>query len=108
MSSSLEELDLKVEDLRNLNTDEIQEIFRNLTVKEISKLCVLSKAFNTVCKREKLWEEKVAYEYQPEEPLSHKRYMELVAGITKTKEEVDRAHVDCDTGACPIDFKEKS
>jgi adenosylcobalamin-dependent ribonucleoside-triphosphate reductase len=46
-----------------------------------------------------------AYEYQPEQPVTHTEYDEIVSKITKTKEDVDFAHVDCAAGACPIDFK---
>lgn len=50
-----------------------------------------------------------SYEYLPEEEISQKEYDELVAKIKKPEElteEVDRKHVDCENGACPVDFKE--
>lgn len=46
----------------------------------------------------------LSYEYVPEEEISDERYAEIVAGIEKMVEDVDRVHVDCDNGACPIDF----
>lgn len=51
----------------------------------------------------------VAFEYQPEEPVTKSRYEEITRAIQRgEKEDVDFAHVDCAGGACPIDFnKEK-
>lgn len=48
-----------------------------------------------------------AYEYQPEEPVTDERFQEILAGIDReqVKEEVGFEHVDCATGACPIDFR---
>lgn len=46
-----------------------------------------------------------AYEYQPEEPISPAQYEALVAKIEGMKEDVGLEHVDCASGACPIDFK---
>jgi adenosylcobalamin-dependent ribonucleoside-triphosphate reductase len=48
-----------------------------------------------------------AYEYQPEEPVT-KAQFELIAHAIQdsdVKEDVDFAHVDCSTGACPVDFQ---
>jgi ribonucleoside-triphosphate reductase (formate) len=45
-----------------------------------------------------------AYEYQPEEPISKERYEELVSIIEAAQEDVDFEHLDCSSGACPIDF----
>ena len=47
-----------------------------------------------------------AYEYQPEEPITKERYVEILNMIQeRVKEDVDFEHVDCSSGACPIDFK---
>lgn len=47
-----------------------------------------------------------AYEYQPEEPISFERYNELVAAIEQAEnEDIGFEHVDCSSGACPIDFR---
>jgi adenosylcobalamin-dependent ribonucleoside-triphosphate reductase len=46
-----------------------------------------------------------AYEYQPEERISELEYARLVQQIERKAEDVDREHVDCSTGACPIDFR---
>ena len=46
------------------------------------------------------------YEYVPEEIISLEYFNELMSGITLEKEDIDRAHIDCEGGACPIDFKE--
>jgi hypothetical protein len=52
-----------------------------------------------------------AYEYLPEEPVT-KAQFELIANAIKAdtdlKEEVGVEHVDCASGACPIDFKSGS
>jgi adenosylcobalamin-dependent ribonucleoside-triphosphate reductase len=52
-----------------------------------------------------------AYEYQPEEPISAGAYHAIAETIAAagqaTREEVAREHVDCSTGACPIDFREE-
>lgn len=49
-----------------------------------------------------------AYEYQPETPVSPEEFQRLLANITMTgqKEEVGFEHIDCGSGACPIDFQE--
>jgi adenosylcobalamin-dependent ribonucleoside-triphosphate reductase len=53
-----------------------------------------------------------AYEYQPEEIMTTSRYQQILREIEKTshnlkdnKEEVSFEHIDCGSGACPIDFK---
>lgn len=46
-----------------------------------------------------------AYEYQPEEPISSDVYKQLVDTLERIKEDVGLEHVDCASGACPIDFK---
>lgn len=48
--------------------------------------------------------ETLSYEYQPEEPLTRERYEELMASITTMAEDVDKVHIDCAGGACPVDF----
>lgn len=48
-----------------------------------------------------------AYEYQPEEPTTKHEFEMIVAAIRDqvgVKEDVGLEHVDCSTGACPIDF----
>ncbi|CCG43353.1 putative ribonucleoside-triphosphate reductase (modular protein) [Magnetospirillum molischianum] len=50
-----------------------------------------------------------AYEYQPEEPVTKAVYELISAAIRsgedqEVKEDVDFAHVDCASGACPVDF----
>ena len=59
----LEQLELKTEDLNNLTPTLIQKIFSVLTVIEISLLCGTSKKFNTICKRESLWKNKILDSY---------------------------------------------
>lgn len=47
-----------------------------------------------------------AYEYQPEEPVTRERFDSIVAGIKDDsfKQDIGFEHVDCGSGACPIDF----
>ena len=58
-------------------------------------------------------EDTTSYEYQPETPISVEDYEYLVERIKAfaelrndepVKEDVDKVHVDCANGACPIDF----
>lgn len=45
------------------------------------------------------------YEYLPEEPVTKEIFDALVSRIqANVKEEVDFEHVDCASGACPVDF----
>ncbi|MDD4972902.1 MAG: hypothetical protein PHY93_01050 [Bacteriovorax sp.] len=53
-----------------------------------------------------------AYEYQPEEMMTTSRYQQIVREIEKSgqnlneeKEDVAFEHIDCGSGACPIDFR---
>jgi ribonucleoside-triphosphate reductase (formate) len=49
----------------------------------------------------------VAYEYLPEEAITKGEYEEVAFNIQKTlSEDISREHLDCATGACPIDFVE--
>jgi len=47
----------------NLTSTIVQEIFSNLTVKEISSLCITSRQFEAACKQESLWRNKVRTDY---------------------------------------------
>jgi hypothetical protein len=48
-----------------------------------------------------------AYEYLPEEPVTKQQFEVISAAIkADVQEEVDMVHVDCSTGACPINFGE--
>lgn len=47
-----------------------------------------------------------AYEYLPEEPVTKAEYEEIGRAIAEVMaEDIGREHVDCSSGACPIDFK---
>nr|QBK93968.1 MAG: F-box-like protein [Pithovirus LCPAC406] len=59
ISEILERVHLKEESLGNLPPDVIQEIFLDLSVEEIMKLCRSNVAFNIVCERESFWQTKV-------------------------------------------------
>ncbi len=50
-----------------------------------------------------------AYEYQPEQPVTEQEYLDIVAAINNAeniKEDIGFEHVDCGSGACPINFEE--
>lgn len=48
-----------------------------------------------------------AYEYQPEQPVTKAEYEGIGHAIQQAMEEdISREHVDCDGGACPIDFRD--
>jgi adenosylcobalamin-dependent ribonucleoside-triphosphate reductase len=46
-----------------------------------------------------------SYEYLPEESISEFEYHRLKENIRTMAEDIDKVHVDCDNGACPIEFK---
>lgn len=48
-----------------------------------------------------------AYEYQPEQPVTKHEFDMIAAAIQKSeiKEEVGLEHVDCGSGACPVDWE---
>lgn len=48
-----------------------------------------------------------AYEYQPEEKMTISRYHQVMSEIQSEEEieDVSFDHVDCGSGACPVDFK---
>lgn len=51
-----------------------------------------------------------SYEYQPEEPVTKARFEQIVAALNKSddvQEDVGMEHVDCASGACPINFGER-
>ncbi len=74
MSKSLDDILQKInmnkEDLRSLYPYEIQEIFLDLSVGEISRLCRVNKEFNSVCERESLWKNKIWMDYGLEEKFT--------------------------------------
>lgn len=47
-----------------------------------------------------------SYEYQPEQPVTKHEYELIAAAVQDAaiKEDVGFEHVDCSTGACPVDF----
>lgn len=54
-------------------------------------------------------EDAVAFEYQPEQQITKAQYEQISRSIKGTvKEDIDKVHVDCANGACPVDFIEKS
>jgi adenosylcobalamin-dependent ribonucleoside-triphosphate reductase len=55
-------------------------------------------------------EDKSAYEYLPESPVTKHEYEAIAAEIdgAGVKEDVGLEHVDCASGACPVDFNKNS
>lgn len=70
--------------------------FRKMMMKYQSKIACCSVMPQT---------DATAYEYQPEQPVSAAEYKAIADKIDKTKEDVGFEHVDCQNGACPIDFR---
>ncbi len=50
------------------------------------------------------WEDASSYEYTPEEAITREEYVALLDRIQSLKEDVDKVHVECPGGACPIDW----
>jgi hypothetical protein len=54
-------------------------------------------------------EDRSAYEYLPESPVTKAEFDRIAAQIEranrKVQEDVDFAHVDCASGACPVNFE---
>lgn len=51
-------------------------------------------------------EKQSSYEYLPEEPVTKAEYENIYRNVQKAlAEDIDKAHVECSGGACPIDFK---
>ena len=65
----LARLNLNKRDLNNISISQLRTIFQDLTVKEISTLCAVSRRFNTLCKDESFWRRKVSDDYG-----IHKKY----------------------------------
>jgi adenosylcobalamin-dependent ribonucleoside-triphosphate reductase len=50
-------------------------------------------------------EDETAYEYLPEQPVNLDTYNEYVSNIKQEiEEDIDKSHIDCAGGACPVDF----
>ena len=51
-------------------------------------------------------EDKSSYEYLPEQSVTKAEYEGLLSDIKRAaKEDVDKVHIDCAGGACPVDFR---
>lgn len=49
-----------------------------------------------------------AYEYQPEQPVNLEDYNAYVTNIKQeVEEDLDKVHIDCAGGACPVDFNKE-
>jgi len=51
--------------------------------------------------------EGLAYEYLPEEPISEFEYHRLMENVRQMAEEVDADTLQCASGACPVDIRER-
>nr|QBK93703.1 MAG: F-box-like protein [Pithovirus LCPAC406] len=59
----LTRLHLSKRDLSNVSLAQLETVFKDLTVKEISLLCTVNRRFNTVCGDESFWRNKVLNDY---------------------------------------------
>ncbi len=64
MNEILKRIQLQSNDLNNTSPEIIQEIFGNLTIREISSICRTSSTFNDVCEKESLWKNKAWNDYR--------------------------------------------
>lgn len=49
-----------------------------------------------------------SYEYTPEQSITKAEYEDIYKKIRKSiTEDIGKEHIDCDSGACPVDFKDK-
>jgi adenosylcobalamin-dependent ribonucleoside-triphosphate reductase len=54
-------------------------------------------------------QENLSYEYQPEQPMNKQEFENLVRSIeVEIDEDIDKVHVECAGGACPIDFNKQA
>nr|QBK92468.1 MAG: F-box domain protein [Pithovirus LCPAC401] len=53
----------EVQNISQLGADVIRELFDNISVKEVLKLCRVSKQFNIACNKESMWKKKVKNDY---------------------------------------------
>ncbi len=74
ITAILRKLQLTRDNLNDLSSDEIDYIFTNLTIRDISKLCGISNIFNNVCRRESLWRLKILHDYGISQPLRDKTW----------------------------------
>nr|QBK92598.1 MAG: F-box family protein [Pithovirus LCPAC401] len=63
VSEILTKVRLNLQDLNNVSLAQLETVFLDLTVKEISLLCAVNKRFNTVCENESFWKNKVLNDY---------------------------------------------
>nr|QBK93079.1 MAG: F-box-like family protein [Pithovirus LCPAC403] len=59
----LERIHLQPSNLKNVTPQIIQKIFSNLSVGQISRLCQTRRSFNSVCRGESLWKDKLWNDY---------------------------------------------
>ena len=69
VSDILTKVRFNLQDLNNVSLAQLETVFLDLTVKEISLLCAVNKRFNTVCENESFWKNKVLNDYG-----IHKKY----------------------------------
>ena len=72
--ASVNEILKRVRLKKDISSTEIEEILLNLNINEIASLCRTDKRFNTVCKRESFWRNKVTSQYGVDNPLPGKTW----------------------------------
>nr|QBK92755.1 MAG: F-box-like family protein [Pithovirus LCPAC401] len=63
INETLAKLNLGIRDLDNLSLAQLETVFKDLTVREISALCEVSRRFNSICSDESFWRNKVSDDY---------------------------------------------
>ncbi len=74
VTAILRKLRLSRNDINNLSSDELDYIFTNLSIREITALCRISSKFNNICRRESLWRLKILHDYGISLPLRGKTW----------------------------------
>nr|QBK92872.1 MAG: uncharacterized protein LCPAC403_00060 [Pithovirus LCPAC403] len=72
--SSVEEILKRVRLKKEISSTEIEEILLDINTNEISILCRTDKRFNTVCKRESFWRNRVTSHYGVDNPILGKTW----------------------------------
>nr|QBK92606.1 MAG: F-box family protein [Pithovirus LCPAC401] len=89
VSEILSRLNLSRRDLNDVSLVQLETVFKDLTVKEISLLCAVNRRFNTVCENESFWRNKVSDDYG-----IHKKYGSTWRQTAINMDKVDMINMD--------------
>nr|QBK93247.1 MAG: F-box family protein [Pithovirus LCPAC403] len=89
VSEILAMLNLNRRDLNNVSLSQLETIFNDLTVKEISILCAVNRRFNTVCENESFWRNKISRDYG-----IHKKYGDTWRKTARNMDKINMINLD--------------